>query len=207
MKYFTPVLLLSLLTMSSPSYSQPLASLDSWEQKDFVERNQFEFPNTEIVSSVKTVSEKSSSGLFLKQDINLNETPILSWSWKTNNVFRSLNETSKKGDDFAARVYIVASTGPFPWQKKTICYVWSNYQKIDTQWKNPFADSVVMIAVDSGNKEVGTWRTHHRDVQADLKQIFNETFDSIEVIALMTDTDNSGQKSTTWYKDFQINRR
>ena len=194
-------------TIAQQALAQPLVSFDKWEQKNFVGESSFTFSEDNQQSLVKITSDKTSSGLFLKKEIDLNKTPIINWSWKTSNVLRSLKEKQKKGDDFAARLYVLTSTGPFPWQKKTISYVWSNYQKIGEQWPNPYTGSVVMLAVDSGAEKVGTWQHHTRNVQKDLEAAFGKKFDQVDVVAIMTDTDNSKQLATGWYKNIHFSEQ
>jgi hypothetical protein len=190
-----------------PLHAQSLVSFDKWEQKNFVGKSNISFSEDNNLPLVEISSDKTSSGLFLKKEIDLNKTPVINWSWKTSNVLRSLKERSKKGDDFSARIYVLTSTGPFPWQKKTISYVWSNYQKIGSQWPNPYTSKVIMVAVDSGAEKVGTWQHHKRNVQKDLETAFGEKFDQIDVIAIMTDTDNSKQQATGWYKDIHFSKQ
>lgn len=194
------IAMLTLGCASGQLGAQELASFEKWEQKSFVGENLFLFSQGSEGPEVKIVSDKASSGLFLEKKIDLNKTPVINWSWKVSNVLRSLKEKSKKGDDFAARVYVLTSTGPFPWQKKTISYVWSNYQSVGTQWPNPYTDKVMMLALNSGAQKVNTWQHHKRNVQQDLETAFGQKFDEIDVIAIMTDTDNTKQQATGWYK-------
>ena len=198
------IVMLTLLSSAVNSYGETLIPFDQWRQKDFVGTNKFIYSNTDNIATVQIDSDQTASGLFLEQQVDLNKTPILNWSWKISNTLHSLKERTKKGDDFAARVYILTSTGPFPWQKKTLSYVWSNYQSVGESWPNPYTDTVMMIAVDSGKKLQGTWQHHQRDVQKDLQAAFGEKFDKIDVIAVMTDADNSKQKTTGWYKGFEF---
>ncbi len=199
---------LFLVFLTGPNaLAQPLASFDQWEQKDFVGKSVIRFSKEGQQAVVEMVSNKTSSGLFLKKEVDLNKTPFISWSWKTSNVLRSLKEKNKQGDDFPARLYVLTSTGPLPWQKKTISYVWSNYQKIGSQWPNPYTSKVIMIAVDSGAEKVGTWQDHKRNVQQDLERAFGEKFDQVDVIAIMTDTDNSKQQATGWYKNIRFSEQ
>ena len=203
---FSSALFLVFITGQN-ALAEPFKSFDKWEQKNFVGESSFSFSQDGGQSLVQITSEKTSSGLFLKKEIDLNKTPIINWSWKTSNVLRSLKEKNKQGDDFSARLYVLTSTGPLPWQKKTISYVWSNYQKIGSQWPNPYTSKVVMLAVDSGAEKVGTWQHHKRNVQSDLELAFGEKFDHVDVIAIMTDTDNSQQKATGWYKNIHFSEQ
>jgi len=183
-----------------------LREFTSWQQKDFVGTNTFHFSTDKQSSLVKITADKTASGLFLEDNINITKTPVLKWSWKIDQVLKNIDEHSKKGDDFAARVYVVTSTGPFPWQKRSLCYVWSNNQAIEAVWPNPFTGKVKMIALDSGNTLAGTWQHHQRNIQEDFESAFNQKYKKIEAIAIMTDTDNSQQQATGWYKNFRLTK-
>jgi len=195
-----------LLSFSTYSLSDSLAlsPFKQWRQKDFVATNAYYFHQENQSSVVQISANKSASGLFLEKDININQTPFLRWSWKINHVLKNIDERSKKGDDFAARVYVITSTGPFPWQKRSLCYVWSNNQAINSTWPNPFTGKVKMIALNSGNNLAGSWQHHQRNIQQDLEHAFNKRYSKIEAIAIMTDADNSQQQATGWYKNIRL---
>ena len=56
-----------------------------------------------------------------------------------------------------------------------------------------------MVAVESGERDAGAWRTHRRNVRADFLRLFEREVDALEGIAVMTDSDNSGQSARAWY--------
>ena len=206
-KYFLAGIIYSLLlSFSTYSLSDSLAlnPFKQWRQKDFVATNSYYFYQEKQSSVVQISANKSASGLFLEKDIDINQTPFLQWSWKINHVLTNIDEHSKKGDDFAARVYVITSTGPFPWQKRSLCYVWSNNQAINSTWPNPFTGKVKMIALNSGNHLAGSWQHHQRNIQQDFENAFNKKYSQIEAIAIMTDTDNSQQQATGWYKNIRL---
>jgi hypothetical protein len=48
---------------------------------------------------------------------------------------------------------------------------------------------------------LNTWVTHKRNVWADLREQFGEHIVSVDAVALMTDTDNSGGHAQASYGD------
>ena len=82
-----------------------------------------------------------------------------------------------------------------------ISYVWAGQAAAGESWPNPFTPRVMMLALDSGNRNVGAWRTHRRNVQADFLRLFGREVDRLEGIAIMTDSDNSGLRARAWYGD------
>lgn len=81
----------------------------------------------------------------------------------------------------------------------TLIYVWGNKEVPGTVVVNPRTDRIRKMVLDSGTNELGTWRDHVRDVQADFRQAFGEEPGPLRVVALMTDTDNTGSSLTAWY--------
>ena len=62
----------------------------------------------------------------------------------------------------------------------------------------------MMVAVDSGDADAGTWRSHRRDVRADFLRFFGREVDELEGIAVMTDSDNSGLSARAWYGEMAL---
>lgn len=81
----------------------------------------------------------------------------------------------------------------------TLIYVWGNKEAPGTVVVNPRTDRIRKLVLDSGTSELGNWRDHVRDVQADFRQAFGEEPGPLRVVALMTDTDNTRSALTAWY--------
>lgn len=81
----------------------------------------------------------------------------------------------------------------------TLIYVWGNKEVPGTVVVNPRTDRIRKMVLDSGERDVGQWRDHVRDVQADFRLAFGEEPGPLRVLALMTDTDNTGSALTAWY--------
>jgi hypothetical protein len=179
-----------------------LATLDGWEQKVFKGKTQYQFVDDKQIKVLRADSHAGASGLLREMNVDLNKTPILNWSWRVNKSLENIDERSKAGDDYVARIYIVVSGGLAFWNTKSLNYVWSSKQAVGSEWPNAFAkNNVIMIALQSGNTAAGQWHQQQRNIRADFKRYFGTDVDSIDAIAIMTDTDNSGQKATAWYGD------
>jgi len=81
----------------------------------------------------------------------------------------------------------------------TLIYVWGNQEAPGTVVVNPRTDRIRKLVLDSGTGNLGVWRDHVRDVQADFRHVFGEEPGPLRVVALMTDTDNTGSALTAWY--------
>ena len=131
--------------------------------------------------------------------IDLKNTPVIHWSWKIKHSLNINNERIKSGDDFAARIYIVFSDGPFFWQTKTLNYVWANQANISDNWPNPYTDNAQMLAIQSGNSQANQWHEESRNVLRDIQRVFGKSITNIKAIAIMTDTDQTGASAQAWF--------
>jgi hypothetical protein len=143
-------------------------------------------------------SEATASGRLLEREIDLDRTPILEWRWRVDAIYEGLDEQQKSGDDYPARVYVVARRWP-AFRSRAINYVWSSAQPVGTTWPNAFSDAFMMVAVQSGDDGIGEWITERRDVRADFKRLHDLDLDTVDALAVMTDCDNAGQTATAWY--------
>jgi hypothetical protein len=145
--------------------------------------------------------------LYRKKTIDLAETPWLTWSWKVSRIYSDIDEQARSGDDFPARLYVVAKTGLLPWKVLSINYVWSSTSPIDSDWKNPYSDKAAMIAVQSGSAQVGNWTEQRRNVAEDFQKVFGQRINRIQGFAIMVDGDNTGQAATAWFGNIEFTRQ
>ncbi|MEW5248145.1 DUF3047 domain-containing protein [Microbulbifer discodermiae] len=169
----------------------------NWEDRSFVGETQYRLDEQQDMAVVAAKADNSASGLFFEKDFDVSKKPILQWQWRALPKQNS-QERLKHGDDFAARVYVVAKTGPFPWQTIALNYIWSSQEAIGESWRNPFVPkNAQMVVLQTGND--GQWHQQRRDVVADFKRFFNKDIDEIKAIAIMTDSDNAGGVQQAWY--------
>ncbi len=149
-------------------------------------------------------AQGSSSGLFNTTEVSLDETPWLKWRWKVARIGNGNDEKSKSGDDYPVRLYVIVSGGLQFWKSYSLVYVWSNSARLNESWDNPYTSNVRHIAVESGDNNVGEWRSYERNVKDDFARVFGVVPDKLEAVAIMTDSDNSGQNFEAWYGDIQF---
>lgn len=178
-----------------------LGKLDGWQEKSFAGNTTYQLRSIDNRQVLQASSTAAASGMFKEHTIDLNKTPYLNWSWRVDNIFQGNNERHKDGDDYPARIYVVVSGGIFFWRTRAINYVWSSQQGIGKQWDNAYTENAKMLALRSGSQTTGQWFNEKRDVRADLKKMFGEEFSQIDAIAVMTDSDNTGQSATAYYGD------
>lgn len=179
-----------------------LGRLAGWEGKAFQGETRYGLSELEGRKVLRAESRGTASGLVRRITVDLAKTPYLHWSWRVENTLGKLDERSKAGDDYPARLYVVVGGGLLFWRTRSINYVWASAAPIGSHWPNAFAgDKVRMLALQSGTAEVGRWHEEKRNVRDDLKEYFGEDIRQIDAVALMTDTDNSGRHALAYYGD------
>jgi hypothetical protein len=177
-------------------------TLRDWEGQSFKGRTHYRLVEQAGVKVLKADSSASASGLFRKQRIDLTQTPFLNWRWRIENRLGKLNEQSKSGDDYAARVYVVIDGGLAFWRKKALNYVWASTSPKGSIWPNAFAgEHVMMIALRSFGDDTAVWYDEKRNILEDLRMQFGEEIRHIDAVAIMTDTDNAGGRVIAYYGD------
>ncbi len=199
---------LILLSLSNAVFSETLPigqfsadDLDGWEEKSFVGNTRYEIIDTKQGKVLHANAQKSASGMFKKIRVDLTRTPYLHWSWRVDETFSNNDERSKVGDDYPARVYVVVDGGIFFWRTQAVNYVWSSSQPQGASWPNAFTGNAMMIAVRSGVADSKRWVKERRNVREDLKRLFGEDITHIDAVAVMTDSDNTGQSTSAFYGD------
>jgi hypothetical protein len=175
--------------------------LSDWSEQVFNGNTIYQPATIDGRRALAATSAASASGLHKKVKIDLATTPYLEWSWRSDTVLRGIDETTKAGDDYPVRIYVIFSRGWFFWQTYALCYVWSGGQPVDTAWPNAYTSNTVQLAVQSGEAQLGEWLSYRRDVRADIKRHMGFDVERIDAIAIMTDTDNSAQRANAWYGD------
>lgn len=176
-------------------------SIQGWQEKSFSGDTEYRLVEQDGRRVLRAVSNAAASGYAREIRVDLNKTPYLNWSWKVTAPLQGLDERTRPGDDYAARIYIVLDGGIFFWNTRALNYVWSGSQAIGSSWPNAFSDHAVLLAVESGTEHAGQWREYKRDLRQDLKDYLGVTPQYIDAVAIMTDTDNSGLSATAYYGD------
>jgi len=188
---------------SAPVFIAEFSKQDrtGWDEKEFEGNTLYKLVSMDGQNVLAAKSDASASGLFKEVSIDLEKTPYINWRWKIDSELTGLNEKSKEGDDYVARIYVVSSGGLFVWNTRALNYVWSSNQTVGEAWPNAYTSNAYMVAVESGSASKGQWKTYKRNVLQDFKQFHDADISEIDVVAIMTDTDNSGQSAKAFYGD------
>jgi len=176
-----------------------------WERKDFKGKTQYTVVEMSGNHCLKAESHAAASGLIHKIQYDLKDYPFLTWRWRVENVLDKGDARTREGDDYAARLYVIFPHW-IPMLTRSINYIWANKLPQGERTPNPYYSKAMMIAVESGPLKCGRWVSERRDVYEDYRKCFGEAPPQVGAIAIMTDTDNTGESATAYYDDIRIEK-
>ena len=149
----------------------------------------------------KAVADNAASGLGKEVKIDLNKTPFINITWKIEQDLKGIKEDTKKGHDFAARVFAVKKTGATPLSNRAVNYVFSSNNKIGENWPSPYTKKSIDNVLASTKENLNVWVTVKANVKDDFKKFHDLDIDELDGLAIMSDTDNSKKKSVAYYQN------
>ena len=150
---------------------------------------------------IKAEAEGVGSGLGREIEIDLNKTPFINITWKVEKDLSGIIENSKKGHDYAARVFVIKKTGATPLSNRAINYVFSSNNIIDQNWPSPYTKKSIDHVLSTTIDKLNTWVTVKANVKEDFMKLHGLDVDNISGVAIMTDTDNSKLKAISYYQN------
>ncbi|MDC3038378.1 DUF3047 domain-containing protein [bacterium] len=150
---------------------------------------------------LKAIADNAASGLGKEIKIDLNKTPFINITWKIEKDIPGIDETAKKGHDFAARVFVIKKTGATALSNRAINYVFSSNQDIGSNSRSPYTKKSIDNVLATTKKNLNEWVTVKANVKEDFKKFHDLDVNELDGIAIMSDTDNSKQKSITYYQN------
>lgn len=150
---------------------------------------------------LKAIADNAASGLGKEIKINLNSTPFINITWKIEQDLSGIIENSKKGHDYAARVFVIKKTGATPLSNRAINYVFSSNSDIGANWPSPYTSKSIDYVLSTTKKDLNEWVTVKANVKEDFKKFHDLEVDELDGIAIMADTDNSKRKSVSYYQN------
>ena len=150
---------------------------------------------------IKAEAEGKGSGLGKEVKIDLLKTPFINITWKVEKDLSGINENSKKGHDYAARVFVVKKTGSTPLSNRAINYVFSSNNDVGKNWPSPYTKKSIDYVLSSTKENLNTWVTVKANVKEDFTRLLGINVSDISGVAIMTDTDNSKLKAISYYQN------
>ena len=150
---------------------------------------------------IKAEAEGKGSGLGKEVKIDLLKTPFINITWKVEKDLSGIVENSKKGHDYAARVFVIKKTGSTPLSNRAINYVFSSNNDVGKNWPSPYTKKSIDYVLSSTKDNLNTWVTVKANVKENFMKLHGIEVLDISGVAIMTDTDNSKLKAISYYQD------
>ena len=150
---------------------------------------------------LKADADNAASGLGKETKINLNSTPIINITWKVEKNLYGIKEDTKKGHDFAGRVFVIKKTGATPLSNRAVNYVFSSNNNVGDNWPSPYTKKSIDNVLSTTIEHMNEWVTVKANVKKDFKKFHDLDVNEIDGIAIMTDTDNSKMTAITYYQN------
>jgi hypothetical protein len=178
----------------------------------------------QVVVEAKAVA--SAAALGVRLDFDPKQMHMLRFKWKVGNTIESSDPRTKDGDDYAARVYVTFAHDPnrSTFKERTenaffrtlygetppkaaLAYVFTHKAKMGEVIASPFTSRVKKIVVDADTTSIGKWKSFERDIYADYKRAFGDEPTRISGVAIMVDTDNTGETATARFADITLSEK
>ena len=150
---------------------------------------------------IKAEAEGKGSGLGKEVKIDLLKTPFINITWKVEKNLSGIIENSKKGHDYAARVFVIKKTGSTALSNRAINYVFSSNNNVDDYWPSPYTKKSIDYVLSTTKLGFGEWVTVKANVKEHFKKLHDLDVKELSAVAIMTDTDNSKLKAIAYYRD------
>ena len=205
------IILVIFLLFLSPAYTESINVFDFSEEelatlkvrkvRGADAKTKYTIGSNENGKYIRAEANNSASGLGKEININLNETPFLNITWKVEKDLSGINEESKKGHDYAARVFVVKKTGATPLSNRAMNYVFSSNNDINTYHRSPFTKKSIDYVLSTTKDNLDEWVTVKVNVREHFKKFHKLELNNINGVAIMSDTDNSKLNSIAYYQN------
>ena len=180
---------------------QELSELDVRKVRGADNKTVYSVGSNENGNFLKAVADNAASGLGKEVKIDLNKTPFINITWKIEKDLQGINEKSKKGHDFAARVFAVKKTGATPLSNRAINYVFSSNSAVGQSWPSPYTKKSIDNVLATTKDNLNVWVTVKANVKEDFKKFHDLDVNELDGLAIMADTDNSKMKSISYFQN------
>ena len=178
-----------------------LQSLEVRKVRGADNKTEYLLGSNENGNYLKAIADNAASGLGKKVSIDLNSTPFINITWKVEKDLKGINEKSKKGHDYAARVFVIKKTGATVLSNRAINYVFSSNNNIGDNWPSPFTKKSIDNVLSTTKENFNEWVTVKANVKKDFKKFHDLDVNELDGVAIMADTDNSKSKSISYYQN------
>jgi hypothetical protein len=150
---------------------------------------------------LKAIADNAASGLGKEINIDLNKTPFINITWKIEKDLKGIKENTKKGHDFAARVFVIKKTGATVLSNRAINYVFSSNKGVGFNSPSPYTKKSIDNVLASTKENLDKWITVKANVKDDFKKFHDLDVNQLDGLAIMVDTDNSKMKAISYFQN------
>lgn len=207
-------------------FREDFNSLDSWIPFFFPKIRKHSTYTIEAAGQdhvLKAESSGTASAIVYKESFNVYEHPRVKWRWKVDSVYKKGDARTKEGDDYPIRVYVMfeydpAQAGAFEKMKygmarsiygkypphSSLSYVWANRDESGKFLTSPYTDRAMMVLLEKGAEKAGTWQEAEVNILEDYEQSFGKKPPARARLAVMNDSDNTGESSVSYLDYIEI---
>ena len=156
---------------------------------------------------LKSIADNAASGLGKEISIDLNKTPFINITWKIERDLKGIKENTKKGHDYAARVFVIKKTGATPLSNRAINYVFSSNNEVGSNWPSPYTKKSIDNVLSTTKNNLNEWVTVKANVKEDFKGFHDLDVNELDGLAIMSDTDNSKKKSIAYFQNIYFSSK
>ncbi|MFQ5456207.1 MAG: DUF3047 domain-containing protein [Nitrospirota bacterium] len=201
-------------------------NLDNWKPLEFPKikrHSSYKLESDGDERYLKAESDSSASGLIYKKEFNVYEFPNIKWRWKIENVYKKGDAKTKEGDDYPIRIYIIFKYNPkkagflermkynaakliygeYP-PHSGLNYIWANKEYTERIITSSYTGQAKMILLQKGGANAGKWKTESVNIIEDYRSAFGEDPPAISSIAIMNDSDNTGEKAVSYVDYIEV---
>ncbi len=162
-------------------------------------KTEYSLGSNENGQFLRAEAKGTASGLGKEVKIDLNKTPFINITWKIEKDLKGIDEKTKKGHDFAARVFVIKKSGLL--NSKAVNYVFSSNNLVNESWRSPYTKSSVDYVLSTTKDNINEWVTVKANVKEHFKKLHDLNVDELTGVAIMTDTDQSKIKAISYYQN------
>ena len=181
--------------------AEELTTLEVRKVRNAKENTTYTIGKNDKGNYIKAVADSSASGLGKKVKIKLNVTPIINITWKVEKDLSGIDEQTKKGHDYAARVFVIKKTGATPLSNRAINYVFSSNNEIGFNSPSPYTKKSIDNVLSTTKNNLNKWVTVKANVKEDFKKFHDLDVNELDGLAIMSDTDNSKMIAIAYFQN------
>lgn len=184
--------------------ADPAAPIDqAWTHHVFGNATDYRRVTIDGLPAIRAIGRNSASGLYRQVHFRVAEYPWIEWHWRVARLQQDADIRVKEHEDFGAAIFFIfGQPSLFHRDVPTLAYVWTN----DRLPQGAIVDSphhpgvVRNYIVESGTSRLGHWVRERRNLIKDFRHAFGrEPPDTVEVLALFTDNDQTEEPVESYY--------